>query len=190
MIIVILMCFLAPSFMGVKNLDQYQVAKIVEIYLSLMGIVLILPVFIPDMNRDIRDLISSKKEPMLVLHCIRVLEALLIVLIVGSVFLAYLKIGRCEFPFGEMLFSLNANAIFLGGLGMMVFAIADQLALAYMIPIVYYIACYGAGKKYLGNLYLFTMQYGSFLEKHYILLTGVLMILGGIVIRDINNLST
>lgn len=40
-------------------------------------------------------------------------------------------------------------------------------------------------KSLLGSsLYLFTMQYGSFFEKHYILVTGVLMILGRIVLRD------
>lgn len=178
------MCLLSPGFMGTKNLDQFQVAKIVEVYLALMGIILILPVFIPDMNLDIRDLVASKKEPMVVIHSIRVLEALIITFVVGITFLVYLKIGGCKFSFEHMLYSYMANTIFLGGMGMMIFAIFDQIAFAYMIPIVYYIGCYGAGKKYLGNFYLFTMQYGSLREKSYILSAGVLMIFIGIIARD------
>jgi hypothetical protein len=61
-ILATLMCVIAPGFMGTRYLDSYQVAKIVEVYLSLIGIVLLLPVFVPDMNRDIRDLLSSKRE--------------------------------------------------------------------------------------------------------------------------------
>lgn len=179
----ILMCVLAPCFMGTTFLTSEQVAKIIEAYLSLIGIVLLLPVFIPDMNRDIRDLLLSKRESMTVLQLLRLLQAILILIVVGVLFLLYLLSGSCVFQFNLMLYSFLANAIFLGGMGTLVFAIFDQIAFAYMIPLVYYILCFGGGKR-LGNFYLFTMQYNSVAEKKYLLIAGLLMIIGALVARN------
>ncbi|RDU24870.1 hypothetical protein [Anaerosacchariphilus polymeriproducens] len=184
-LVILFMCFIAPFIMGVQNLQPDQVAKIVESYLSLFGIILFLPVFIPDMNNNIRDLIASKKESMITHHCIRVMEALILLFLVGMLFLFYLKSGDCRFLIEKMSYSLIANSIFLGGMGMLVFAISNQVAFAYMIPITYYIICYGSGKKYLGNFYLFTMQYGSFQEKYYIFVLGLIMITTAIIVRDV-----
>ena len=83
----ILLALVAPLFMGIRNLQQADVAKIMEIYLSLIGIILLVPVFLPDMNRDIRDLIYSKKEPVPILHFIRILEALVIMAVIGILFM-------------------------------------------------------------------------------------------------------
>jgi hypothetical protein len=178
------MCVVAPGFMGTRYLDSYQVAKIVEVYLSLIGIVLLLPVFVPDMNRDIRDLLSSKRVSMTVQQLLRLIQALFILSVIGVVFLAYLLNGSCMFHFNLMFYSFLANAIFLGGMGMFIFAVSDQIVFAYMIPFVYYMLCFAGGRQYLGNFYLFTLQYGSSVEKKYLLTAGILMILGSIVARN------
>lgn len=180
-LICILIVVMAPFFMGTENLDQYSVAKIIEIYLSLVGMILLIPTFIPDMNKDIRDLIYSKKEPVIVIHFIRVLEALVIMVVIGILFLEYLESGNCQFSFGKMFYTFLANGLFLGGLGMFMFALFDQAVFAYMIPFVYYVANFGAGKKQLGKFWLFSMQAGSIEEKYYLIGFGILFIVGAVV---------
>ena len=161
-----LLCLAAPLFIGTRNLNTYQVAKVMEAYLCLIGIVLLIPVFIPDMNKDIRDLIASKKMPMYSLHIIRT------------------KAENCAFGFGEMFYTVMANALFLGGMGMFLFALFDQAVFAYMIPLVYYVVNFG-GRKHLGNFYLFSMQAGHFTEKHFLFAGGLILTAGAIILREI-----
>lgn len=187
-LICILLVVMAPLFTGTENLEQSSVAKIIEVYLSLIGMILLIPTFIPDMNKDIRDLIYSKKEPVPILHSIRVLEALVIMMVIGIVFLHYLKSGNCWFSFDKMFYTFLANGMFLGGLGMLMFAIFDQAVFAYMIPLVYYVLNFGAGKKQLGKFWLFSMQAGSIEEKHYLMGFGLLFLVGSVVIAKCKTL--
>lgn len=179
-IVSVLLILLAPVIMGTKNLNQQQVSKIIEIYISLIGIILLIPTFIPDMNHDIRDLIRSKKEPMPVLHMIRTVEAIVTIALIGIVSLLLLNEGNCIFSWVKMFYTLMANAIFLGGLGMLVFSLSDQIVFAYMIPLVYYMINYGGGKKQFGRFYLFSMQLNSMYEKHYLMISGIVFIVGAI----------
>lgn len=184
LLVSVLLCLAAPLFIGTRNLNTYQVAKVMEAYLCLIGIVLLIPVFIPDMNKDIRDLIASKKMPMYSLHIIRTFWALLFLALMSFLFLMVLKAENCAFDFGEMFYTVMANALFLGGMGMFLFALFDQAVFAYMIPLVYYMVNFG-GRKHLGNFYIFSMQAGHFTEKHYLFVSGLIFIAGAIILRKI-----
>lgn len=186
LLVSMLLCLAAPLFIGTRNLDTYQVAKIMEAYLCLIGIILLIPVFIPDMNKDIRDLIASKRMPMYSLHIIRTLWALFFLVLMSLAFLWILKGENCAFDFGEMFYTVMANALFLGGMGMFVFALFDQAVFAYMIPLVYYVINFG-GRKHFGNFYLFSMQVGHFTEKHYLLAGGLILMAGAVFVRKITS---
>lgn len=155
-----------------------------EAYVCLTGIILLVPVFIPDMNKDIRDLIASKKTPVYFLHMIRTLWALFFLALMSLGFLTVLKGENCAFDFGKMFYGVMANALFLGGMGMFLFALFDQAVFAYMIPLIYYAVNFG-GRKHLGNFYLFSMQAGGFAEKHYLFAGGVLFMAGAIILRKV-----
>lgn len=186
LLVSMLLCLAAPLFIGTRNLDTYQVAKIMEAYLCLIGIILLIPVFIPDMNKDIRDLIASKRMPMYSLHIIRTLWALFFLVLMSLAFLWILKGENCAFDFWEMFYTVTANALFLGGMGMFVFALFDQAVFAYMIPLVYYVINFG-GRKHFGNFYLFSMQVGHFTEKHYLLAGGLIFMAGAVFVRKITS---
>lgn len=177
-----LLALAAPAFMGIENLNQQQVAKIMEVYLSLIGIILFVPTYIPDMDGNIYDLIRSKKESMIILHVIRVAEAFMFTVIIGLAFLYLLKKGNCEFSLIKMFYTFMSNSIFLGGLGMFIFSIFNQLPLAYMIPLVYYIVNYGSDYKHLGNFYLFSMQAYPLADKKYLFISGIVFIVSSILI--------
>ncbi|MEG1132107.1 MAG: hypothetical protein RSD77_07305, partial [Romboutsia sp.] len=57
-------------------------------------------------------------------------------------------------------------------------------AVGYMVPILYYMLCYGGGRKYLGQFYLFSMMQGNYIDKKYLLIAGIAMIIAGIFYRS------
>lgn len=182
----VVICFLffiaAPAMMGIENLNQYQTAQVLEMFVSLFGIILFIPQFLPDQDKNIRDLLESKKESMLKIQFIRFFVAFLSLSFIILMFLLRLKYGGCSFEFGKLFYGTMANCIFLGGLGILIYGFVDNVAVAYMVPILYYILNYGPGKK-LGKFYLFTMARGSSDEKLYILIAGIIMIACGIGAR-------
>lgn len=176
-------CLAAPLFLGTKNLEPYQVAKVIEMYLSFLGVLLLIPVFLPDVDRSATELIRTKKEPMLTMYHIRLLQSLVCLLLFGCVFLLYLKQGGCTFSIWTGLFGFLANTCFLGGMGMLVFSVTDHMVFAYMLPLFYYVLNIGAGARYLGKFYLFSMQGGNVRDKIFLLVTGILCIELGIFHR-------
>lgn len=178
------LCLISPLIMGLKNLDSINTAKILEMYISLLGIIVLVPLFMPEQDKDIRDLIKSKKESIVMNYLIRIMEALLFLLIMVLGFLVYLKIGNCTFDFAEYFYGTISTCIFLGGLGILVYSIVDNISVGYMVPILYYILCYGGGKKYLGKFYLFSMMQGNYTDKKYLLIAGILMIAIGLFYRS------
>lgn len=178
------LCLISPIIMGVKNLDSINSAKILEMYISFLGIIVLVPLFMPEQDKDIRDLVKSKKESITINYLIRIVEALGFLIIIVLGFLIFLKRGNCTFDFTQYFYGTISTCIFLGGLGVLVYSIVDNIAVGYMVPILYYILCYGAGKKYLGKFYLFLMMQGNILDKKYLLIAGILMIAIGIFYRS------
>ena len=84
--IAFLLCFLSPFVIGVENLDKYQTAKVLEMFFSLMGIILLIPVFLPDFDLSIRELLESKKVPLWLLRVLRLLQSIFILLILLFIF--------------------------------------------------------------------------------------------------------
>ena len=74
--------------------------------------------------------------------------------------------------------------IAMGGVGVLFYALADQIVVGYMIPILYYLIAFGTKSKYLGKFYLFSMTEGRFEEKIWIGLLGILCIAAGICLRN------
>lgn len=169
------LCLLSPLLMGVENLDPYQTAKVMEMFFSLMGLILCVPVFLPDFDLSIRELLESKKVPMLMLHILRLLQSLLVLTVILLVFLSFLRQKNCSFPFWEYFLGTMADCLFLGGMGLVVYSISDYVTMAYMIPFLYYIMNIGGG-KYLGKFYLFSMMTGSFEETWYLLAVALVFL--------------
>jgi hypothetical protein len=188
-IVAVLLCVASPLLMGVENLDEPQVAKILELYLSFLGMILLIPVFLPDTNKDVRDLIASKKIPITGIRIIRMLEALVVLTVLLTVYLAALKYGKCQFRFGTCFYAAFATCLFQGGLGVLLYSVIDNIALAYMIPFLYYIISMGAGNKYLGKFWLSGFSYSSAMggnaeDKLYLLVAGAVMLVLALWIRE------
>lgn len=183
LIITFVFCLLAPLLMGFEGLDEARVAQVLEFYVVLVGIILLIPIFLPDQDKDIKDLIMSKYTSMVKIHLIRLAEALIFMTVTIAVFIIILYSNNPVFPPMTFFLGAMADAVFLGGLGILAYSIFDNIALAYMLPVIYYAMNY-SGNKYLQKFYLFSMVQGSFEEKIYMGIGGVICIVIGIWYRQ------
>lgn len=180
-VLALLIVLLTPILFGVSNLNAEAAAVPLELFLSLTGIVLLTPVFQPEQNTEIDDLVSSKYVNTITVYLIRMVYSVLLLVFLISGFLIFMGICDCEIT-GQLWFGTIADSIALGGLGMLAAAVVNHTAIAYMFPLIYYILNYGAGKK-LGNFYLFSMGTGDYEPKLWLFFTGIILIAGSVLIK-------
>lgn len=183
--LLIALCFslLAPVLMGMKGLDSGQVAQTLEMYVQLASIILLVPIFIPDQDKNIRDLAKSKYMPEVKVHLIRLSESLLALFVVLGAFIIILYSNNPVFSPIQYYFGVMGGAVFLGGLGIFAYSLSDNVAIAYMAPMVYYVCNY-SGDKYFQKFFLFSMARGSFEEKIVLGAAGIVLIGVGILYRQ------
>lgn len=182
-LLAIVFLLLSPFLMGVENLDQIRTAKVLEMYVSLIGVILLVPVFNPEQNKNIRDLVATKYSSMFLVYLIRILEAIIGITVLLAVYLLLLKYFNCTFPFARFYFGTLADAIFLGGIGLIAYSFSDQVTIGYMIPLAYYVINLSAGYKKMRSLYLFSMIYEGYREKFYLSIVGISFLVIGILYR-------
>lgn len=179
----ILLC-LSPLVLGVKNLPPSDTAKVLEMYVALIGIILIPPVFLPEQNPDLRDLIRSKYTKISVLYSIRIAEAVLVLALFLGAYIGVLHMNGCQMDVIPFYAGTFAEMIFMGGLGLLFYSLTDNLIAGYMIPVFYYITAIGAGSKYLKMFYPFSLTKGSFTEKYWLLAGGIILIAAAVCFRS------
>ena len=154
-----------------------------EMYFAFAGILLLTPLFMPEQNREIWLLEQSKAMPMWKLYLIRVLEAVVLLMVVVTVFVYVLKQGGSSFPMGKLWLGSVVEILFLGSIGFFVSAITNQVVLGYMVSVLYFIANIGAS-KYLGKLALFQMMKEEFGFIPVMSASALVLLIGGILIRE------
>lgn len=182
-IVSVVIMLLIPIIVGTANLDMYASAVPLEMFVSLIGIVMLPPVFAPEQNADIDDLVSSKYVSTVKIYLIRTVYSIVILALFIGLFCVYMGIRNCDVALGLMTGTLS-DAIFLGSLGMITSSVCNNTVIAYMIPLVYYAVNYGMGGK-LKNYYLFSMTVGKYEPKIWMLVTGILLITASILLRAV-----
>ena len=183
LLVCVMILGLSPLLMGVANLGQQDTAKVLEMYVALIGIVMLVPVFLPEQDQDIRDLVYTKYMKSQLVYTLRILGNVLILMIFLAFYIVMLEKNNCEFPVVKYYFGTLAEMLFLGGMGLFFYGLTDNLVIGYMIPIFYYIVAIGSGAKYLKLFYPFSMVIDSYDEKVWLFLAGVVLIASGIWLR-------
>lgn len=167
------LCLLVPLLIGTANLDQKSAAMPLEMFVSLIGIVLLTPVFQPEQNEEINDLVSSKYCSTEGVYLIRTVYSVAAAVLLIAIFTVYMKMRNCDVT-PVMALGTAADAIFLGSIGMLTSALTGNTVIGYMPPLLYYALNIGMGPK-LGSFYLFSMVTGSYTAKQWLFLAGLLM---------------
>ena len=172
---------ITPIIFGTENLNQTESAVPLEMFVSLLGIVLFTPIFQPEQNHEIADVVFPKCVSMNVIYLIRVVYTFAFLIAFIALFGVFMRVQKSDVTF-LMLIGTVANAVFLGSLGMLAAALTSNTIIAYMIPMIYSMLNYGAGKK-LGNFYLFSMRTHNYQPKIWLLMTGTILIFLSLLIE-------
>jgi len=181
----VLLLFITPVIFGTSNLDAKTAAIPLEMFIALNGILLLTPVFLPEQQKEIRELVESRYTSYNSVCLVRIIIAILIMLLLISCFVLYMKLNGCEFEVLSYIIGTFAGGFFLGALGLFSYGLSNHIATGYMIPMVYYILNMFSGSEHLGQLYLFSMAQGSFEEKFRLLASGVLLIILVLIVKSL-----
>lgn len=165
---------LTANIFNIASLQGRAVAQPIEFLLCFMGVMLLTPIFLPEQNREIRDVVCSKKISYLKICGIRVLYSVTALILFVGLFVGMMYWSESQVTWQHFIGGV-ATALFLGAIGLAVAGISDNTVGGYMAALVYYLANYGLKDK-LGVFNLFSMYMGSFEEKWWQLAGGIVLI--------------
>lgn len=164
--IALIIAFFTPVLFGIASLNVREAAQPLEQMLSIVGIVLLTPIFLPEQNENIRDLIRSKRTDYLAVCLLRLLYSIFFLAVIIGVFTWIMQCRESEVTIRHFIGGLS-SALFLGSLGFFFAGLSRNTIIGYMLSLIYYIANF-AMKNELKNFYLFSMSAGSFTEKYWL----------------------
>lgn len=170
---VVFLCL--PLIVSFKNLELEQSAQLIDKLYSLIGLVMMIPLFSPDVDKGALAVIYTRRQSYLGILFNRLVIELISVSIILLLFLVRLNSSQSVVSFGSFFFAGLANVLFLGGIGLIFSSLFDQLVLALMVPLLYYVANIG-GSKYFGHFYLFSLANQDLVSKSWLALVGMLLI--------------
>lgn len=160
---------------NLSALSAKEAARPIEFFLCFTGIMLLTPIFYPEQNRDLRDVICSKKISYLAVCAMRLAYSAVVLAVLVTLFVCMMKLNESAVTDAH-IFGGIATALFLGSVGFFVAGISDNTTLGYMAAMLYYLANYGLKEK-LGKFYLFGMSSGRFEEKEWLFAGAAVLIL-------------
>lgn len=183
LLLTIVFSLASAGIMSFRNLDEMQSARVLEMYVSFGGILLLTPLFMPEQNVEIWQLEKSKATPMWQIYLVRVLIAVPAMLIIFSIFPFLLEKNGSVVLWDKMWIGGISEMFFLGAIGFFVSAVTNQVVIGYMLAVIYYVANIGAS-KHLGKLGLFQMLRGHYDFAGWMMAVGLVLLAAGILLRE------
>lgn len=177
MLIALLFLVLAPAIFSINNLDYSESARLVEQYVSVIGIFLLTAIFKPESDHAIREVVESKYTWQIGIYLTRIGMAITTIILFITGFVFCLKANNSMVLLWDYIFATFCTTLFLGSMGFIVYGISDQLILGYMAPVGYIMLNLYTGNRYVKIFYLYSLMKGSMDEKYWLLIGAILMVL-------------
>ena len=174
---------ITPVIFGIDNLDSAASAFVLERFVSLTGIILLTPVFLPEQDKNIAEVAESKYTPMTGVYLIRFTLAAFSLLFLISGFITVMFLISCDFDLPAFIFGTFATAFFLGASGFVTYAVSDNIVAGYLLPLGYYVFNMFNTGEHLKNLYLFTLAQNGLTDKYWLFGLGAAFGIMGILFR-------
>lgn len=158
----------APMVMNISRLSGKYAAQPIEMLLVFIGPILLVPVFMPEQDKNIRDVIRSKRMEYSALCLMRALCSIAAAFVITALFVLAMREHESIVTWQHILGGI-ASELFLGSLCFAVSGISGSAPAGYMTAIIYYAANVGLKKK-LGDLCIFSMYFGMDFSVKYRLL--------------------
>ena len=148
---------ITPLLFNIRALTSMEAARPIEFWLCFVGVILLVSVFLPEQDKEIRDVIRSKKFDYFGLCMIRLLYSVIAMAILITVFVGIMKFCESDVK-GYHILGGIASAWFLGAVGFATAGLTENVTVGYMASLLYYLANYGQKSK-LGKFFLFPISY-------------------------------
>lgn len=159
---------LTPVVFNISSLGPRESAKPLEMLLVFIGMIILTPIFQPEHNEEIRDVIRSKKTSYLLVCMIRVMYSVFAIFLITALFVLFMKYNECDVTWRHIIGG-GASALFLGAVGFTFSGLSGSVSAGYMASFVYYAANIGLKDK-LGVCYLFSMYVkDNFNDKYWLI---------------------
>lgn len=157
---------------NITALQGKEAAKPIEFLLCFIGVTLLVPIFLPEQDENIRDVICSKKIDYFKILLIRILYSVTAMIILIAFFVAAMKVCESDVTVKHLIGGV-ASACFLGAVGFAAAGITNNVTVGYMAAMLYYLANYGMKDK-VGKFFLFPMScLGRFDESGWLIFGAV-----------------
>lgn len=171
---------LTKLIFNINALEGAAVAQPLELLMVWIGPALLVPVFLPEQNPEIRDVVRARKTSYLHICILRILYSTLTVVLMSLLFTGIMKAGESQIlPYH--IWGSICSALLLGALGLAATGISGNAAGGFMVCMLYYLASYGMGRK-LGVFSLFSMSKGQMSGKGWQLLTAVVLVVAALAV--------
>lgn len=172
---------LTPVLFGITNLDSKATAVPLEMLISIIGIVLLVPIFQPEQDGEIKDTVSSKYVDCTYIYLIRVVYSIIGIIVLVSAFTLFMLFCGCEIT-SSLIFGTIADAMFLGAIGLLTSAVTNNLPVSFMVSLLYYVINITMKSK-LGMLNIFAMMSGDYKPNLWLFAASIILIVASILIK-------
>ena len=180
--IALTVAILTPLVFSISALDFTSSARPLEMLLCMTGTVLLTPVFLPEQNENIRDVIRSKRVDYLSVCIIRVIYSTVALAAIIGVFVFVMKLCECDVTLAHFGAGFG-SAYFLGAVGLAFAKFGGSPTVGYMASMIYYMLNFIGSK--LGSFWLFTMSNGMKSVNFALIIWGTLIIVGTFIVSKI-----
>lgn len=177
----LIIMLLTPVLFGITNLDSKATAVPLEMLISIIGIVLLVPIFQPEQDGDIKDTVSSKYVDCTYIYLIRVVYSVIGIIVLVSAFTLFMLFCGCEIT-SSLIFGTIADAMFLGAIGLLTSAVTNNLPVSFMVSLLYYVINITMKSK-LGMLNIFAMMSGDYKPNLWLFVASIILIVASILIK-------
>lgn len=180
--IAVAVSILTPLVFSISALDFASSARPLEMLLCMTGTALLTPVFLPEQNENIRDVIRSKRFDYLSVCIIRVIYSIIALAAIIGVFVFVMKLCECDVTLAHFGAGFG-SAYFLGAIGLAFAKFGGSPTVGYMASMIYYMLNFIGSK--LGSFWLFTMSNGMKSVNFALIIWGTLIIVGTFIVSKI-----
>jgi len=157
---------LTPVLFGITALDAITVSYPLELSLPFLGVILLTPIYSSEQEPGTLDAVRVRKTPYLLICGIRVIMAAVLMFMFICGFVLLMSAMESEVSAAHVLAAF-ANAVFLGGLGILASAISGNVVIGYMVPVLYFVLDLMGS---LGSFTMFSMMRHGTMDNKWILL--------------------
>lgn len=168
-----------PIVHGISNLEVKYVAEVLEKFVSVIGIILIVPLCSSELNtKNIKEIVYGKVFSYGKTIAIRIFMVIVILCFLTSLFAIILVMLHCEFPFVTYIVGTVVTAGTMGMIGFAATLFTNNLLLGYILSVGYFLMCWTGVISEESPIYLFSMINNQLQQKGVLLLIILFCIVG------------